>query len=353
MRLSTREVNVQGRLSKSPTQLDWSVLSSSPESWPPLLPSFSTETVEALDRFIQGFICKRIEYRCGQLSATEYTESFLPQWITVAERRTDLMEDFFAQQGTHLEEEIFQRVFGAFERLQSALRDARQEHGDDREERHDKKITFARPVAHRLIRRSRDRFSLRSVADADDSVESSTRLSSSPRMLEVRDTLHGSLQLTSLSPPPHRGDGGASYYEDESDEERAIALPVEDSPDGDHFTGRASGVYYGGAFQSARSSTNGSSDGFGLSSVPAVADVPTLENGGGKVASACGEVQTNNKEGSSTLQLFARVADVCRGPVLHSAAWRRWWIILFYYVVIPASLIWYCLAARFKAAPLF
>ncbi|KPI89604.1 hypothetical protein ABL78_1269 [Leptomonas seymouri] len=340
MRLSTREVNVQGRLSKSPTQLSWSVLSSSDNSWPPLLPSFSRETVEASDRFVQGFICKRIEFRCGQLSFTEYAESFLPQWIAMAERRTDLMEDFFAQQGTRLDEETFQRVFGAFERLQSALRDARQERADVGDHRHEKKISFARPVAYRLIRRSRDRFSLRSVADTDDSMES-TRLSSSPRMLDVGDLLRSSLQRASLSPVPLEQVVGV---EGESGAVCAIALPVEESPDGDHFTGRASGVYYGDILHSARSSANSNGD----DAEPSSAAFDTLAHLGeeGPASEEQSDVESHGR-GSETLRALA---DLYRGPTLHSAVWRRRWIVLFYYVFIPALAFLYLFIGHLKPA---
>ncbi|KPA84517.1 hypothetical protein ABB37_01062 [Leptomonas pyrrhocoris] len=339
MRLSTREVNVQGRLSKSPTQLDWNALSSSADAWPPLLPSFSRETADASDRFVQGFICKRIEFRCGQLPSTAYTESFLPQWITMAEHRTDVMEDFFAQQGTRLDEETFQRVFGAFERLQSALRDARQERGDVDEHLHDKKITFARPVAHRLIRRSRDRFSLRSVADADDSMESA-RLSSSTRTVDVGGTLRSSLQRPSLSPIPL--DRPVKVPNAAEEEEYTTVLPVEENPDGDHFTGRASGVYYGDVFHSARSSANSIEDDSGPSFTAPAAFVHMEKEEA--VAEEQSAVATDSR-GSEALRLLV---ELHRGPTLHSAAWRRCWILFFYYALLPTLAVLYFFGGGLK-----
>lgn len=325
MRLSTREVNVHDRLGKSPSQVDWSLLSSSAEAWPPLLPSFSAETVEALDRFVQGFICKRIEYRCGQLSPPQYLSSFLPQWTAMAAQRTVLLEDFFAQHGTRLDEATFQRIFGAFERLQSALRDARQEGCEVGDERHDKKITFARPVAHRLIRRSRDRFSLRSVADVDESVESSTRLSCSPPPLDLSDVLSSSLQRASLSPIPY-GDLFANVEEGVGDE-RTIALPVQDDPAEERFTCRASGVYYGDVVHASRGGEGG----------PSPADLDALL--------PCRESAEHSAAHSdlfmsrSAAQPHCAAAFVFRGPTVRSATWRRCWIRIFYYVLVPAFLL--------------
>lgn len=343
MRLSTREVNMQGRLSKSPKEHDWSTLLTSADAWPPLLPSFSAETVEAVDRFIQSFICKRIECRCGQLPASEYTASYLPQWIAMAGSRTALMEDFFAQHGARLEEATFRCVFGAFERLQSALRDARQDCAEvDEEERHDKKITFARPVAHRLIRRSRDRFSLRSVADADDSFES-TRLSTSPRVFDVADVLRSSLQRASLSPLPC---DDALMFDAECDEGPMIVLPVEESSEGDHFTGRASGVYYGDIVHAVRSPDVGPTDG-------ASDGAERLQ--GARSDDACGEpvepLRAMSTAGASYLanESPANLANACRGPSLHTLAWRRWWLILFYYVLLPLSVAWYLLGNQAKS----
>jgi hypothetical protein len=339
MRLSTREVNDQGRLSKSPAERDWSLLLSSVESWPPLLPSFSKDTVEALDRFVQAFICKRIEYRCGQLPAVQYTDVFLPQWIAMAECRTDLMEDFFAQQGARLDEDTFQRTFGAFERLQSALRDARQERGDAGEDRHDKKITFARPVAHRLIRRSRDRFSLRSIADTDESMDS-TRLSSScsPQVPDMADTLRAS-----LSPPPC---GDALCFGDDATGGCVVLLPVAESPDGDHFTGRASGVYYGGLFHSARSSTNSNDDKARLPSAAAVATISLTREVRVEASAALPEPSADECASESLYD----VTRACQGPTSRSTVWRRWWLLLFYYFLLPTCVAWFLLCGRLTVA---
>ncbi|KAG5470423.1 hypothetical protein LSCM1_01667 [Leishmania martiniquensis] len=324
MRLCARDANAQGRLSKSPciplSQVDVEALCTSREVWPPLLPSFSAEAVEAMHRFVQGFICKRIEYRCGQLSAEDYEDAFLVRWVRMAEHRTELMEDFFAQHGSRLSEETFRQLFGAFEKMQSALRDARQESSGLAEERHDKHISFARPVAHRLIRRSRDRFSLRSVADADESVELS-RLSLSPCPRSAGDAWRDSLQPSSSSPlpggPPLSVNGVSAVAD--AEDAHTLVLPVEESTDGDQFTGRASGVYYGDLFRSAGSSVRNSSD------------------AGHVAAATC----PSPAEGRSSLEDGARLVEamglVCRGPVQRATAWRQLWIRCFYYYLLPAA----------------
>ncbi|KAK7199633.1 hypothetical protein NESM_000008400 [Novymonas esmeraldas] len=331
MRLSTRDANAQGRLSKSPSvplsQVDVSLLCTSAEAWPPLLPSFSKETVEAMDRFVQGFICRRIECRCGQLAVEEYEDVFLPRWLRMAEHRTDVMEDFFARCGSRLDEETFRHVFGAFERMQSAMRDARQECGAMAEGRQrDKRISFARPVAHRLIRRSHDRFSLRSIADMDESADLS-RLSCSPCPAAIADSWRSSAQRSSCSPVPggplsSAGSGADVNYG------LATALPVEESPDGDHFTGRASGVYYGDIFRSARCSEDVGGDGCGTAATRpvAAAESTAIPDGG---ADGVGEV--------CEAGVAARQACVGTPVPRRAAAWRRLWLRCVYHYLLPAA----------------
>ncbi|CBZ29413.1 conserved hypothetical protein [Leishmania mexicana MHOM/GT/2001/U1103] len=326
MRLCTRDVNAQGRLSKSPciplSQVDVGLLCTSLEAWPPLLPSFSREAVEAMNRFVQGFICKRIEYRCGQLSAEDYEDAFLPRWVRMAEHRTDLMEDFFAQHGSRLSEETFRDLFGAFEKMQSALRDARQEPGGGVEGRHDKRITFARPVAHRLIRRSRDRFSLRSVADVDEGAELS-HPSPSPCPSSAADAWRGSLHLGSSSPIPGGAVLSVSSVTDvaDADDVRTFVLPVEESTDGDHFTGRASGVYYGDLLRSAGSSARSSGK-------------------GGHAAAATSFALAEGRDSLENDAGFAEaVLQAYSGPVRRATTWRRLWIRCFYHCILPAAVV--------------
>ncbi|KAG5496088.1 hypothetical protein JKF63_02386 [Porcisia hertigi] len=325
MRLCTRDVNAQGRLSKSPSipfsQMHVDVLCTSGEAWPPLLPSFSKDAVEAINRFVQGFICKRIEYRCGQLSAEDYEAAFLPRWVRMAEHRTALMEDFFAQHGSRLSEETFCQLFGAFEKMQSALRDARQESGGAVEGPHDKRISFARPVAHRLIRRSRDRFSLRSVADFDEGAELS-RLSAPPCLGTTADVLRDSMQSSSSSSLPEgpmlvpSSVAGTA----EADDMLTFVLPVEEGTDEDHFTGRASGVYYGDLFHSARGSASSCGDG---DRIPEARLFAVAE----------GKNSLENDVG-----LAESLLQVCRGPMRRATAWRRLWIRCFYYGILPTAM---------------
>ncbi|KAG5495320.1 hypothetical protein GH5_02976 [Leishmania sp. Ghana 2012 LV757] len=333
MHLYARDANAQGRLSKSPcvplSQVDVDVLCTSREAWPPLLPSFSGEAVEAMHRFVQGFICKRIEYRCGQLSAEDYEDAFLARWVRMAEHRTALMEDFFAQHGSRLSEEAFRQLFGAFEKMQSALRDARLESCGLVEGLHDKHISFARPVAHRLIRRSRDRFSLRSVADADESVELS-RVSLSPCPSSAGDAWRDSLQSSSSSPLPVGPVLSVSSVSGivDADDARTFVLPVEESLDGDHFTGRASGVYYGDLFRPSGSSARSSSD-------------------GGRVAATTCTTPAEGRNGLENGAGFAEaLRQACKGPVLRAAGWRRLWICCVYYYILPTAAVLF-LAAHF------
>nr|CAJ2478771.1 unnamed protein product [Leishmania braziliensis] len=340
MRLSTRDVNAQGRLSKSPcippSQVDVGVLCASREAWPPLLPSFSREAVEAMNRFVQGFICKRIEYRCGQLSAADYEEAFLPRWVRMAEHRTDLMEGFFAQHGSRLSEEAFHQLFGAFEKMQSALRDARQESGGVVEGCHDKRISFARPVAHRLIRRSRDRFSLRSVADADESADLS-HFSPSPCPISAADAWRDSLQSGSSSPAPGGPVLNVSSVSEiaDADDVCNVVLPVEESADGDHFTGRASGVYYGDLFRSAGSSASSISD---SSHAAATMTFPLA-------------VKRDSLEGGA--EFAEALLQVCRGPVRRATAWRRLWLRCFYHCILPAMVVLFVAAHYWDTMQLY
>ncbi|GET91359.1 hypothetical protein, conserved [Leishmania tarentolae] len=334
MRLCSRDVNAQGRLSKSPcapfSQVDVDLLCTTREAWPPLLPSFSSEAVEAMNRFVQGFICKRIEYRCGQLSAVDYEEVFLPRWVRMAEHRTDLMEDFFAQHGSRLSEETFRQLFGAFEKMQSALRDARQEHGGGVEARHDKRISFARPVAHRLIRRSRDRFSLCSIADVDEGVELSC-YSLSPCPGNAADASRESFQPTSSSFVPGGTLLGASSVADiaDADDVRTVLLPVEERTDEEHFTGRASGVYYGDLLRSARSTARSSSE------------------GGDTAETASSALAERRESWENRTWITEDVLHAYSGPMRRATAWRQLWIRCFYHCIIPAAVVVF-LAAHYR-----
>lgn len=313
-----------------------SLLSS--EAWPPFLPSFTSQMAEALDCFVRLFITQTISYRCGQLNAEEYESFFLPSWVAVAAERAERVEELITNHHNRLTPAAYQDLFSVYERLQSAMRDARVEWTRCCPSIGGKQISFARPLAHRLVRRSHGRLSLRTISDVDDlaTPDSASRLcdgadgSSTPRLSEA-ETQGEVLPLRSAF----------LFDVGQAGEEKVAEISTSE----EHFTGRYSGVYYGDIFGRIRScssnknherTTTAAAD---LLSAPLT--VPPIVNL---------DKSYLDQRAVKMNELLNRLGLHCKGlnAKQKAALWRRWWVILAYGVLLPVLVVYmvYCSRQR-------
>lgn len=222
------------------------------DEWPPFLPRFAAEVTQAVEAFIERFICQTIQFRCGQLPGDGFVDIFLAQWLNVALHRRRLLDRLLSEYRDRLTFDEADSLLASLRKLESATRDAEQELSRHRCRDQAKTVSFARPLAYRITRRSHDRLSLRSLTDRDDSL--ANRLSTSTTVIASSAPLQNTYQDRTdggpPSPPPECP--SQTYHWRHSQEHQLAAVPVVVAEDAagseEHFTGRASGVFYGAVF---------------------------------------------------------------------------------------------------------